>query len=296
MKYTSRTQAEALAWQTEVRAKLFRLLKIDDLVTAQTEIPLDTTVLSSETRDGYSLIELEMNATCSRRHKAVLTLPTGVNAAAPAVVCIHGHGGNRRVVYEETSIYKGFAAALAERGFATISADVGQHEVYEEGRLLMGERLWDVMRCVDYLVSRPKVDASRIGCAGLSLGGEMAMWLGAMDERVAATVSSGFLTFMDQMEQNHCLCWKFDGLRELVDYPDLYSLMAPRPVLCQNGLQEGPTQFYVPLARQAMEQIKVIYGDFGKPELATLDVHEGAHEINLPTLLAFVAEHLAAGG
>jgi len=39
--------------------------------------------------------------------------------------------------------------------------------------------------------------------------------LGAMDERIAAEVSAGFLTTMDQMEHNHCLCWKFDGLREL---------------------------------------------------------------------------------
>lgn len=53
----------------------------------------------------------------------------------------------------------------------------------------MAERLWDLMRCVDYLQSMPQVDDSRIGCAGLSLGGEMAMWLGAMDERIAATVS-----------------------------------------------------------------------------------------------------------
>ena len=44
----------------------------------------------------------------------------------------------------------------------------------------MGERLWDLMRCVECLASLPQVDASRLGCAGLSLGGEMAMWLGAM--------------------------------------------------------------------------------------------------------------------
>ncbi len=43
-------------------------------------------------------------------------------------------------------------------------------EVYEDGRLLMGERLWDLMRCVDYLRSLPTVDSKRIGCAGLSLG------------------------------------------------------------------------------------------------------------------------------
>lgn len=40
------------------------------------------------------------------------------------------------------SIYKGFAAQLAGRGYATIAVDVGQHEAREDGRLLMGERVW----------------------------------------------------------------------------------------------------------------------------------------------------------
>ncbi len=169
----------------------------------------------------------------------------------------------------------------------TISTTVSQHDVREEGRLLMGERLWDLMRCVDYLESLPQVDKSRIGCAGLSLGGEMAMWLGAMDERIAATVSAGFLTTMDHMEQNHCLCWKFDGLRELVDFADIYSLIAPRPLQCQNGLQEPPSQFYVPLAREAMKEVRAAYDDTGKPENVTLDVHGEGHVIDLPALMFF---------
>jgi esterase/lipase len=136
------------------------------------------------------------------------------------------------------------------------------------------------------------VDASRIGCAGLSLGGEMAMWLGAMDERIAATVSAGFLTTMDHMEQNHCMCWKFDGLRELVDFADIYSLTAPRPLQCQNGLREPENQFYVPLARGAMKEIQAIYNDTGKPENITLDVHDEGHVIDLPALLSFLDKHL----
>ena len=159
----------------------------------------------------------------------------------------------------------------------------------------MGERLWDLMRCVDYLESLPQVDRSRIGCAGLSLGGEMVMWVAAMDERIAAAVSAGFLTLMDQMEQNHCMCWKFEGLRELADFPDIYSLAASRALLCQNGLQEPATQFCAPLAKKAMKQVQAIYRDLGQPENVALDIHKGAHEINLPTLLAFVQQHLGGG-
>ena len=182
----------------------------------------------------------------------------------PAVVCIHGHGKTRYICYDKTSVYKGFGAALAEKGFVTIAVDVGQHEVRDPKATLMGERLFDLIRCVDYLETLPEVDADRIGCAGLSLGGEMAMWLGAMDTRIKATVSAGFLTVMDQMEQNHCMCWKFDGLRDLVDFADIYALVAPRALLCQNGEQEPPTQFTPTLAKHAYTEVRCIYERLGR--------------------------------
>jgi len=295
MYYTSRTSEQARAWQADLREELFEILKLSDLVSREIPIPFDSKEAAVEEREGYVLRELEINTTPGRRIQTVGTLPEAHDGPCPAVVCIHGHGGNRHIVYDGESIYKGFAASLAEDGYVTVSTDIGRHGVHEEGRILMGERLWDLMRCVDYLESLPQVDRSRIGCAGLSLGGEMVMWLAAMDERIAAAVTAGFLTLMDQMEQNHCMCWKFDGLRELVDFPDIYSLIAPRALLCQNGLQEPATQFCVPLAKKAMEQVEIIYRDLGQPGNVALDIHEGAHEINLPTLLAFFQQHLGSG-
>lgn len=293
MKYTPRTPAEAAAWQQEVRNKLWPLLKLDDLVAERAAVPLNPAQLSSEKKNGYELQEVEINSTPARRIRVLVTRPERIIVPRPAVVCLHGHGGNRRIVYETKSVYRGFATALAERGFVTISVDVGQHKVFEAGRSLMGERLWDLIRCVDYLESLPEVDRSRIGCGGLSLGGEMAMWLGAMDIRIAAMLCSGFLTKMDQMEQNHCMCWKFDGLRELVDFADLYAMIAPRPLLCQNGLLEPPSQFPVPLAVEVLREIGLIYADYGRPQNATLQVHLEGHVINLPGLLAFFDKTLS---
>jgi hypothetical protein len=288
MRYTTRSPAEAVAWQAEVRGRVSRLLKMEDLVASAEQIEPGPEEVSSQAHDAYLLREIELNSTSTRRMKAVLTLPRSTDGSCPAVVCIHGHGGTRHDVYDSTSIYCGFATALAERGCATIAVDVGQHEVYETGRTLMGERLWDLMRCVDHLTSLTSVDPARIGCAGLSLGGEMAMWLGAMDQRIKAAVSSGFLTRMDQMEQDHCMCWKFPGLRELVDYADIYSLMAPRALQCQNGLLEEPHGFTVPIARKALQEIQVIYEDFGQPENLDFVAHDGGHVIDLASLLAFL--------
>ncbi len=290
MRYTPRSAEQARAWQAELRERLFELLKLADL--RANPIAPQPRVLSTENRPAYTMQEVEINATAGRRIKVLVTRPKTGQPPFPAIVCIHGHGGSRHIVYDRASVYRGFADELASAGFVTLSADVGQHEVYEAGHTLMGERLWDLMRCADYLAGLEHVDVRRMGCAGLSLGGEMAMWLGAMDERMAATFSSGFLTVMDQMERDHCLCWKLDGLRELVDFADIYALTAPRALLCQNGLAEPLTGFSVPLAREALREIRPIYADLGRPDGVRLAVHPGGHEIDLSGLAAFFAEHL----
>ncbi len=296
MRYKPGTPQEATAWQQRLRAELFSLLKLDDLVGRRDSIALNPQTLSSVREELFETREVEFHSTPGRRIKARLTLPTSGKGPWPAVVCSHGHGGTQRVVYDPKSIYRGFGRALAGRGYVTIAVDVGQHKVYEPGRTLMGERLWDLVRAVDYLESLDVVDRRRVGCAGLSLGGEMAMWLAATDPRIAATVSSGFLTRMDQMEHGHCMCWKFDGLRDLVDFADVYSLVAPRPLLCQNGLQEPPAGFPVSLAAEALREIGLIYADFGQSQNATLLAHCEGHVIHLPSLLAFFDGHLRGFG
>ncbi len=292
MQYTSRSADAAQVWQNDVRSKLFGLLRLDGLLAGKTNIPFNPKEIISEEKENYILKEIEINATPGRRIRVVVTFPKHSTSPWPAVVCIHGHGGKIRSVYERNSPYNGFADELASKNYVTIAGFVSQHEIYEEGMLLMGERLWDLMRCVDYLESLAEVDKNRIGCAGLSLGGEMAMWLGGMDPRIKATVSAGFLTKMDHMEQDHCMCWKFPGLRDLVDFADVYSLTAPRPLQCQNGLKEPVSQFYVPIAREALKEIQAIYWDYERPENLILDVHSGAHVVDIPALVCFFEKQL----
>ena len=287
-KYTPGTRQEAIIWQKKLRGSLARLMKMQDLIAQDTPLPLNPTTSSSEDRGKFILHEMEIDSTPGNRIKLVLTVPKAVTGTCPAVVAIAGHSGTRHSCYQD----RGFATLLAEKGYVTISTRISQHSVREQQRTMMGERLWDLMRCVDLLASRREVDSARIGCAGNSLGGEMAMWLAAMDERIAATMSAGFLTRMDQLEENHCRCWKFPGLRELVEFSDIYALTAPRPLMCQNGLQERPTWFTVPLARKALDGIKPIYEVFEAPENLEFVAHEGGHVIEVPSLLAFLGKHL----
>lgn len=284
------------AWQDETRNFLFERMHLSDLMATRSKtvdsIPFDPKVLSKEDKGSYVLEEIELNSTPERRIKALVTRPK-TEGKHPAVVCIHGHGGNRHVVHDPASLYRGFAKDLAERGYVTISTDVGQHEVYEEGRTLMGERLWDLIRCADYLTTLDQVDSERMGCGGLSLGGEMAMWLGAMDPRMKGTVSSGFLTTVENMQDGHCMCWDFPGFSENFTFSDIYALIAPRALLCQIGAKERePGGFPPNLAYRAMDDIQQAYAVGSNGHLAVLSIHSDGHVYQSPEGVTFFDKHL----
>jgi hypothetical protein len=294
--------ASLAAWQHEARIALAVLLKMDDQIAAnghdkqgRSPLPLNVAMVQTADRGSYTRQLLEIDARPDRRIQVVLTIPNdATSGSTPAVVCIHGHGGNRDIVYDTESVYRGFAQALSAQGYVTLSANVGQHDVQDEAlRTLMGERLWDLIRVVDLAASRPEVDTKRIGCAGLSLGGEMAMWLGAMDTRIAATVSSGFLTNMENLRHGHCMCWDFPGLQRRYDFADIYSLICPRALQCQNGEKERlPGGFPVNLAQQVMQEIQAAYRVAGRAEAVELAVHPEGHVFDVSSGVRFLDTHL----
>lgn len=307
MRFNARDQKQAVAWQEKARTKVLELLKVSDLVRAdlggadgkpRLDFEVEIKTVTKDNDGKFTRYDLEMNSTPTRRIPVVLTVPTG-EGKFPAVVCIHGHGGSRSIVYDPTSIYRGFALELANRGYVTIATEVGQHTVYEKDRTLTGERLWDLMRCVSYLTMRPEVDAKRIGCAGLSLGGEMAMHLGAADTRVKAVVDSGGLTtvatLLKATAAGACPCWRFPGYVEHFDTPDFFCLIAPRWVMSQNGEQEhlDCPAFLPAAARPAYEkEVAPCYRLFGHEERAVLRVHPGRHVFEVSSALPFLREAL----
>ncbi len=74
-KYAPREKAQAILCQKEQRAKLVRLLKIEDLLSRNAENPLNPKTLSSEDKGKYVIHEMEINSTPTRRIEIVLTLP-----------------------------------------------------------------------------------------------------------------------------------------------------------------------------------------------------------------------------
>ncbi len=101
-----------------------------------------------------------------------------------------------------------------------------------------GERLWDLRRALDYALTRPDVDPTRIIVVGLSLGGELASWLGALDPRVSVTIAAGFspdLSVLKFIGSHGCWNWHYADIREYVDSSELFALTAPRALMIETG-------------------------------------------------------------
>lgn len=104
-----------------------------------------------------------------------------------------------------------------------------------------GERTWDVMRALDYALSRSDVDSNRIVIVGLSLGGEVATYVGALDPRISVTLTAGFspdLSVLKFYGSHGCWNWHYADIREYIDATELFALIAPRSLLIETGKQD----------------------------------------------------------
>src|SRR5207237_3594044 len=93
---------------------------------------------------------------------------------------------------------------LNAEGKAAIKANTTEHTMSGIGALLVGWscvsfRIWDGIRSIDYLASRPEVDPTRLGCTGNSGGGTMTAYLMAIDERVAVAAPSCYVTTLERL-------------------------------------------------------------------------------------------------
>lgn len=270
------TPEAARRWQQRAREALFAGMMGGG---RPARVPLDAAVLRRNDAPGgqYVIEEVAFQSLPDRRIRVWLALPKGAEKPRPAVLVLHGHGGSGLQVVRGGGLYA-YGRELVERGFVVIAPDIGQHELQHPGWSLMGERTWDALRCLDYLETRPEVDSKRLAVAGLSLGGETTMYVAALDERIRAACSSGWLTTIANMKNQHYPCWNFPGLEEQFDFADIFACVAPRPLVLEIGEQErAPGGFPVEIARPAFAEIRAAYAVFRAANNAVLDIHPGGH-------------------
>jgi dienelactone hydrolase len=146
-----------------------------------------------------------------------------------------------------------------------------------------GVLLWDDLRTVDYLASRPEVDAKRLGCVGLSLGGYRSFLLAALDPRIKVAVDVGWMTAFASQIRRHVLntigfSFHIAGLYRYMDLPDLAALIAPRALLVVNGAKDA--LFAPEGVRTAFEKIGACFRKAGASDNQHCRMYDTPHEFN----------------
>jgi len=137
--------------------------------------------------------------------------------------------------------------------------------------------LQDAQAAVDFLYEQEQVDCERIGCLGNSYGGRTAMWSTIFDQRIKACVAAGCMnTFRERSTKlSSCGIQFFPGLLQYGDVPELFSLIAPRPLQLQSGLKDQ-----LITASDRDEMLKVVkegYKHTGQSENLDYYSHKGGH-------------------
>lgn len=296
-----RTEGDLLRLQADTRSRLLEILG----GLPETTTPLNARITGTIPKDGYRIEKLVFESLPGLHVTALLYVPEGSSGPRPAVLVACGHSplGKAFPNYQEIS------GRLARRGYVVLCWDpvgqgersqywdaargrsrynlvCGEHAVLGNLALLAGASLnrfmvWDGMRAVDYLLTRPEVDPKRISITGTSGGGLESTYIGALDTRIGVVAPSCFVTSLPMRMANRIFedpdsDPEQDPFRLVsagIDHAGLLLLAYPRPVIVSAAVKD-----FVPIegARRTLREVTALYRAFDKADRIALT--EGYHE------------------
>jgi hypothetical protein len=293
-----RTDADLRRLREEIRGKL--LANIGGLPEART--PLNHRTVGSLSFDGFRVEKLIFESLPGFHVPALAYVPLTFSPPFPAVLVPCGHSSNGKAHYQY------ICQRLARRGYLALSWDpvgqgersqfwdsaagksrynlvCGEHAVlgnlaYLAGANLARWEIWDGMRALDYLLTRPDVDSSRISITGTSGGGFQASHIAALDERIGAAVPSCYISSLPMRMANRIFKDPdsdpeqdlYRMVSDGVDHAGLMLLIFPRPAMIAAAVEDF---FPIEGSRKTAREIRDVYRSFG--DSAKFDMIEGYH-------------------
>lgn len=249
-------------------------------------------------RDGYVVEKIIFESRPNHHVTANLFLPKG-KGPFPVVLMPIGHSANGKVASQNMAVLlakEGIASfpydpigqgerrqLLDPDGKAFIPSMTNEHTLVGIGAILNGEstasyRIWDGIRALDYVCSRPEIDPKRVGCTGVSGGGTLTSYLMALDERIIAAAPSCYITSLEKLfatigpqdaEQNITGQVGFG-----MNHSDYITMRAPRPTLILSGTKDF---FNIEGTWVSYREAKRIYTMLGVPEKVDLVETDTTH-------------------
>jgi len=281
-------------------------METNGLAPGPDRTPLKPRVVGTLECDGYRIEKVLYESRPNHHITANLYVPTAGKPPFPGVLVPCGHSANGKAAEP----YQSISALLAAYGMVSLCYDpIGQgerfqtpagpkgkpvvggtveHTLVDIGARLVGwsaatYRIWDGLRSIDYLVSRPEVDSKRIGCTGNSGGGTMTSYLMATDDRIWAAAPSCYLTTLERLFNT---IGPQDGEQNItgqvaagLDHADYLNLRAPKPTLMLTGSHD---YFDITGAWTTFREAKRFYGILGHGERVDLFEYPDKHGFSKP--------------
>ncbi len=243
-------------------------------------------------RDGYRVEKIVFQTRPGVLMTANAYVPAG-DGKRPAVLCVHGHwrGAKQDPVPQSRCI------GLAKLGFFVLAVDafgagergigtaLGEYHgemvgstLFPIGLPLSGLQVYENMRAVDYLMTRPEVDGSKLGITGASGGGNQTMYAGAFDERFACVVpvcSVG--TYRSYLGAAACVCEIVPDVTTYTEEWGLLALVAPRALMVINATKDA-FQFSVGEAQQSIARAQHVFRLYGQAGKVAHTIFESGHD------------------
>lgn len=298
------SSSERTSWPGNLRAKVVDLLGLPE----PGECPLDVRTLWVQENELGTITKLAFTSEPHCDVLAYFCVPSGASPPYPVVICLQGHSTGMhnsiaRDIEDETRpiIVEGdrdFALGAMRRGFSALCIEQrsfgyraerrqeqrsphGCHDAAMQalliGRTLLGERVFDVDRGLDYLAERGDVAMSQVGVLGNSGGGTVSIYSAAVLDRIQfAMPSCSLATFAGSiMSIYHCADNYVPGLAKWADLGDVLALFAPKPVVVVAG--EADPIFPITSVRDAFSTVQQAYDDAGAGGRCALVVGDGGH-------------------
>jgi|GEM_PF-5475703 len=253
---------------------------------------------------------------------ALVGIPSNIEQSLPTVIAIHGTcGSSERVMGLEFNDYHHqFGLELAKSGYIVIapliltrptinpncsSPSNQERNEIDKRAMSLGERLIGIevgklISLVDYLENRPEINRDQIATYGISLGGTIALFHGALDQRLKVVVVSQYIEdrvikLVDRIDTNSN--WRYPDSdyilweNYLVRYTDveLSLLILPRKLFIEVGVDDprfATSEEFVYLMQSHYQRLSL------PAEFVGIGIGDGGHEIFLSKALEFLQKWL----
>ncbi|QOY86891.1 alpha/beta hydrolase [Paludibaculum fermentans] len=276
--------------------------------------PLNARVTGVIDREDYRIEKIIFESRPNFFVTANLYLPKRGQGPYPAVLYPLGHeeGAKAHVAWQQMLVtlarngYVGLAwdgpgqgerVQLYDPDFnsSKVFSSTLEHTILGIQTLLVGDALaqyyiWDGMRALDYLLSRPEVDPKRVACSGNSGGGTLTAYLSALDDRIQVAAPSCYITSWRRLletigpqDAEQCIPnWISDGL----DHEDFLLSFAPKPYLQLSAIRDF---FSITGARETNADATRAYDRLGAGDKMRFFQADDGHGFTKPRRLAAYA-------